>query len=98
VPPNALLALLLLAVALTLVLDGHTAVALVLGGAAASAAVVWAAAVAVRERAPFAETGRAAHHRWAALALAALFLAFGAGALIASLPQPTTKGLIAHVR
>jgi APA family basic amino acid/polyamine antiporter len=98
VPPNALLALLAAAVLLTLLLDGHTAVALVLGGAAASAALVWAAAVAVRERAPFAEPGRAGHHRWTALALAALFVAFGAGAVLASFPHPTTKGEIAHVR
>jgi ethanolamine permease len=98
VPPNALTALLALAVLLTLVLHGHAVVALVLGGAAASAALVWAAAVAVRERAPFAEPGRPGHHRWLAVGLAVLFLAFGAGAVVASLPQPLTKGAIAHVR
>ena len=99
VPPNALGALLALAVLLTLVLDGHALVALVLGGAAASAALVWAAAVAVRERAPFAEAGRAPHRRFTALALAALFLAFGAGAVVASWPHQTpNKGVIAHVR
>jgi amino acid transporter len=98
VPPNALLALLAAAVLLTLALDGHTAVALVLGGAAASAALVWAAAVAVRERAPFAEPGRGGHHRWSAVALAALFIAFGAGAVLASLPHPQPQGEIAHVR
>jgi amino acid transporter len=98
VPPNALHALLALAVLLTLVLHGQAVVALVLGGAAASAALVWAAAVAVRERAPFAESGRSVHHRRAAVALAALFLAFGAGAVVASLPQPLSKGVIAHVR
>jgi ethanolamine permease len=97
VPPNALLALLALAVLLTLVLDGQVLVALVLGLAAASAALVWAAALAVRERAPFAEPGRPAHRRWLALALAALFIAFGAGAVIESFPQPS-KGVIAHVR
>jgi ethanolamine permease len=100
VPPEALFTLLVLAVLLTLVLHGQALVALVLGAAAASAALVWAAAVAVRERAPFAEAGRPAHRRWTALALAALFLAFGAGAVVASLPHPdtTNEGVIAHVR
>jgi amino acid transporter len=97
VPPNALMALLALAIALTVALHGQVLVGLVLGLAAASAALVWAAALAVRERAPFAEPGRPAHHRVLALALAALFLAFGAGAVIESLPhQP--QGVIAHVR
>jgi amino acid transporter len=97
VPPNALLALLALAIALTVALHGQVLVGLVLGLAAASAALVWAAALAVRERAPFAEPGRPAHHRVLALALAVLFLAFGAGAVIESLPhQP--QGVIAHVR
>jgi amino acid transporter len=97
VPPRALLALLLLAVLLTIALHGQVAVALVLGAAAASAALVWAAALTVRERAPFAEPGRPAHRKWMALALAALFLAFGAGAVIESLPQQP-EGVIAHVR
>jgi amino acid transporter len=98
VPPNALLALLALAVLLTLVLDGHSVVALVLGAAAASAALVWAAAVAVRERAPFVEPDRPAHHRWMAVALAVLFITFGAGAVVASLPHPQPEGVVAHVR
>jgi hypothetical protein len=72
-------------------------VALVLGAAAAAAALVWAAALAVRERAPFAEPGRPAHHRFLALAVAALLLVLGAGAVLESLPS-STKGAIAHVR
>jgi amino acid transporter len=87
-----------LAIVLTVALHGQVLVALVLGAAAASAALVWAAALAVRERAPFAEPGRPAHHRWLALALAALFVAFGAGAVIESLPHPQPRGVIAHVR
>jgi amino acid transporter len=97
VPPNALLALLGLAVALTLALDQPDRVALVLGLAATSAAVVWGAALAVRERAPFAEPGRPAHHRLIAAALAALFVVFGIGAVIESVPR-SPKGVIAHVR
>jgi len=98
VPPRALLALLVLAILLTVALHGQAQVALVLGAAAASAALVWAAALAVRERAPFAEPGRPVHHRWLAFALAALFVAFGAGAVIESLPHPQPRGVIAHVR
>jgi hypothetical protein len=75
-------------------------VVLVLGAAAASAALVWAAALAVRERPPFAEPARPRHRRVLALALATLLLLFGAGAVVESLPgrSPSpTKGVLAHV-
>jgi ethanolamine permease len=96
VPPRPLAALLGLAVLLTLLLHGHTLVVMVLAAAAASAALVWAVALAVRERAPFAEPGRPGHRRVLALALGALFLLFGFGAVVESLPL-SPKGVIAHV-
>lgn len=99
VPPNALGALLALAVLLTVLLDGTALVSVVLAAAAAGAALVWAASVAVRERAPFAEPGRPRRHRLAAAALAALFIAFGLGAVVETLPNlHTSKGVIAHGR
>jgi amino acid transporter len=100
VPRHALLALLALAAALVVALERPAFLPVVLGAAAASAALVWAAAVAVRERAPFAEPGRPRRHRALAFALAALFVAFGLGAVVEAFPrpQPQPGGAIAHVR
>ena len=58
VPPDALAALLAAVVALTFLLSTHALINAVLAGSAAAAGLVWAAAVAVRERPPFAEPGR----------------------------------------
>jgi amino acid transporter len=99
VPGRALAALLAVSILLTLALDGRALVSAVLAGAAAAAALVWAAAVVVRERPPFAEPGRAPHRRPLALALAALFVAFGLGALAQALPErASVKAAVAHVR
>jgi APA family basic amino acid/polyamine antiporter len=84
VPPDALAALLAAVVALTFLLTTHALINAVLAGSAAAAGLVWAAAVAVRERPPFAEPGRSRRHQVAALALASLFLVFGLGALAQS--------------
>ena len=81
VPSHALAALLAAVVALTFLLSTHALINAVLAGSAAAAGLVWAAAIAVRERAPFAEPGRPRRHRVAALALASLFVVFGLGAL-----------------
>jgi amino acid transporter len=81
VPPRALALLLVIAAALTVALGEGGAVPLLLAAAAAAAALVWAAAVLIRERAPFAEPGRGPLRRAAAVVLAGLLLAFGAGAV-----------------
>ena len=81
VPPDALAALLAAVAALTLLLSTRALINAVLAGSAAAAGLVWAAAVAVRERPPFVEPGRPRRAQLAALALAALFLVFGLGAL-----------------
>ena len=97
VPPDALAALLAAVVALTFLLTTHALINAVLAGSAAAAGLVWAAAVAVRERPPFAEPGRSRRHQVAALALASLFLVFGLGALAQSFPASSpTLVEIAH--
>jgi len=97
VPPDALAVLLAAVVALTFLLTTHALINAVLAGSAAAAGLVWAAAVAVRERPPFAEPGRARRHQVAALALASLFLVFGLSALAESAPaSAATRVEIAH--
>jgi amino acid transporter len=81
VPPDALAVLLAAVVALTFLLSTHALINAVLAGSAAAAGLVWAAAVAVRERPPFAEAGRPRRHQVAAIGLASLFLVFGLSAL-----------------
>jgi len=81
VPSHALAALLAAVVVLTFLLSTHALINAVLAGSAAAAGLVWAAAIAVRERAPFAEPGRPRRHRVAAVALASLFVVLGLGAL-----------------
>ena len=88
VPPDALAALLAAAVALTFLLSTRALINAVLAGSAAAAGLVWAAAVAVRERPPFAEPGRPRRHLWAALALSSLFVVFGVGALVEGFTPP----------
>ena len=91
VPPDALAALLAAVVALTFLLTTHALINAVLAGSAAAAGLVWAAAVAVRERPPFAEPGRPRRHLVAALALSSLFLVFGLGALAQSFRRFATN-------
>jgi amino acid transporter len=88
VPANALGALLVLAAALTVAVHGQAAVALVLASAAAVAALVWAAALVVRQRPPFAERTRTPARRLAGFALAAVLVGFGGGALVDALVTP----------
>jgi amino acid transporter len=90
VPPNALAALLAAVAALTFLLSTRALIGAVLAGSAAAAGLVWAAAVAVRERPPFVEPGRARRHQVAALALASLFLVFGGSALVEGFAAPTS--------
>ena len=89
VPPDALAALLAAVVALTFLLSTHALINAVLAGSAAAAGLVWAAAVAVRERPPFVEPGRPRRAQLAALALAALFVVFGLGALAEGFAGPS---------
>ena len=88
VPPDALAALLAAAVALTFLLSTRALINAVLAGAAGVAGLVWAAAVTVRERPPFVEPDRPRRHRVAALAVAALFVVFGCGAIVECLNPP----------
>ena len=90
VPPDALAALLVAVVALTFLLSTHALINAVLAGSAAAAGLVWAAAVAVRERPPFAEPGRPRRHQVVALALASLFIVFGLSALAEGFSAPST--------
>jgi amino acid transporter len=94
VPADALAALLAAVVALTFLLTTHALINAVLAGAAAAAGLVWAAAVAVRERPPFAEPGRSRRHQIGALALASLFLVFGLSALAQSFPVSSPPPVI----
>jgi APA family basic amino acid/polyamine antiporter len=90
VPPDALAALLAAVAALTFLLSTHALINAVLAGSAAAAGLVWAAAVAVRERPPFAEPGRPRRSQIAALALASLFIVFGLSALAEGFAGPPT--------
>jgi amino acid transporter len=90
VPPNALAALLAAVAALTFLLSTHALINAVLAGSAAAAGLVWAAAIAVRERAPFVEAGRPRRSQLAALALASLFLVFGLSALAEGFAAPSS--------
>jgi amino acid transporter len=98
VPPDALAVLLAAVVALTFLLSTRALINAVLAGSAAAAGLVWAAAVAVRERSPFAEPGRARRHQVAAAVLASLFLVFGLGALAEIVPaaSPPVLTELAH--
>ncbi len=88
VPPDALAVLLAASLVLTFLLSSRALINAVLAGSAAAAGLVWAAAVAVRERPPFVESGRPRRHLVAALALSSLFVVFGAGALVEGFTSP----------